>query len=411
MKNKTNEISLCEVCGSDNLTPVLDLGLHPMCDDLVEVGDNRVCNEYLIDILFCEQCLTAHQHFQVPKKDLFPKDYHYRSRFTADVLKGMEQLVDKCQEEFGNLNHKLVLDIGCNDGSLLDFFKDYGCDTIGVEPTMAYLDAYNKGHSIFNGYLTEELSNKIVSKKGKPDLIVFTNVFAHIEDLKSVLNSLKVLMKNETVIVIENHYLGSVLEKNQFDTFYHEHPRTYSFTSFDYIARDLGINILNVEFPSRYGGNIRIFMGNTGETIDGALKNKILEGESKFLDDFKTLKSNINKWVEKKRKLMNNAVNVHGKLPAKAFPGRAAILIKMLGIDENIISKVYERDGSLKVGHYVPGTRIEIDSDSNLFDKGTQDIPLINLAWHISGEISEYMKNNSYNGEIINIIDSSDFDQ
>ena len=102
---------------------------------------------------------------------------------------------------------------------------------------------------------------------------------------------------------------------------------------------------------------------------------------------------------------------MHGKLPAKAFPGRAAILIKMLGIDENIISKVYERDGSLKVGHYVPGTRIEIDSDSNLFDKGTQDIPLINLAWHISGEISEYMKNNSYNGEIINIIDSSDFDQ
>ena len=52
MKNKTNEISLCEVCGSDNLTPVLDLGLHPMCDDLVEVGDNRVCNEYLIDIYF-----------------------------------------------------------------------------------------------------------------------------------------------------------------------------------------------------------------------------------------------------------------------------------------------------------------------------------------------------------------------
>ena len=121
--NNLNEITSCEVCGNDSLESVLDLGSHPMCDDLVSVGDNRVCKEYPIEILFCRKCSTAHQRFQVSKEDLFPASYHYRSRFTADVINGMRGLVDSCSQRFGNLVGKKVIDIGCNDGSLLDFFQ------------------------------------------------------------------------------------------------------------------------------------------------------------------------------------------------------------------------------------------------------------------------------------------------
>ena len=97
--SNTHEISSCEVCKSTALEPVLDLGPHPMCDDLVPVGDTRVCREYPIDILFCPRCVTAHQRFQVPKHELFPKTYHYRSRFTADVLNGMSALVDATERQ------------------------------------------------------------------------------------------------------------------------------------------------------------------------------------------------------------------------------------------------------------------------------------------------------------------------
>ena len=85
--NNFNEINKCEVCGNTELKSVLDLGLHPMCDDLVPVGEDRICNEYPIEILFCKNCNTAHQRFQVPKEDLFPATYHYRSRFTAEENK------------------------------------------------------------------------------------------------------------------------------------------------------------------------------------------------------------------------------------------------------------------------------------------------------------------------------------
>jgi len=410
MKNIFSEIDKCEVCGNTELESVLDLGLHPMCDDLVPVGDSRVCREYPIEILYCKTCRTAHQRFQVPKHDLFPATYHYRSRFTADVLKGMEMLVASCIQRFGSLADKMVLDIGCNDGSLLDFFRQQGAITIGIEPTGACQDAEEKGHVVFNDYLSQDVAELIASTHGKPDFITFTNVFAHIEDLKGVLESLRILMGPKTVLVIENHYLGAVLDGNQFDTFYHEHPRTYSYTSFVHMARSLGIELLNVEFPSRYGGNIRVFigaseMGKGGGIVD---RDALDEKESLYLERLSTLHENIKKWRAAKKKAITSHVREHGPMLAKAFPGRAAILVKLLGLDESQVSVVYEKPGSMKIGHYLPGTRIPIRSDDELFSLTDKDQTILNLAWHISGEIRGYLSRQGFES-VIDILSPDDF--
>lgn len=100
------EITKCEVCQSQDLNLLINLGDHPMCDDLILVGEQKYCKNYPIDIVFCKKCSTAHQKFQIPKEELFPKSYHYRSRFTADVIKGMSELVDNCEAKFGSLKLK-----------------------------------------------------------------------------------------------------------------------------------------------------------------------------------------------------------------------------------------------------------------------------------------------------------------
>lgn len=400
-----NEIKLCEVCNDNKLESVLNLGSHPMCDDLVLTSSNRICNEYPIEILFCNNCFTAHQKFQVPKHELFPELYHYRSRFTSDVLSGMKDLVDSCEEYYGTLSGRKVIDIGCNDGSLLDFFKAKGSETLGIEPTGASADAKAKGHQIFNNYFDMSIAKDIVSKHGNPDFITFTNVFAHIENLKEVIEALKILIGPNSTLVIENHYLGAVLDKNQFDTFYHEHPRTYSAKSFEFIASFLGLNINTIAFPSRYGGNIRVFMSKSGDS--DFKKNRI--DESAFYRKFKSMKKDLDKWVSVKSKFIDNYVKINGKIRAKAFPGRAAILIKLLGLDETKISAVYEKAGSMKIGNFLPGTRIPIYSDEDLFKLPNQNEPILNLAWHISGEINSYLAKHAYSGLVIDIIDKSDF--
>lgn len=405
-----HQINSCEVCGSQRLSEVLNLGSHPLCDDLIPISSDEVSSEFPIEILLCSDCFTAHQKFQIPKSELFPKKYNYRSRFTSDVISGMSQLVNKVNEFLpGGLIKKIVLDIGSNDGSLLKIFQSFGSITIGVEPTDAAIDSTDQGHFIYQNYFDEDTVDSILSRFGYPDVITFTNVFAHIEDLGQLLKNLVKLIGPETLLVIENHYLGSILSGKQFDTFYHEHPRTYSASSFIPMARSLQVNINLIEFPERYGGNIRVFMSKNLSHYDKNTLEAIIRNEQIFPSQFIELKKMIKKYVEKTSLKLKEINKIHGPVPAKAFPGRAAILLKILNIDEKNISVVFEKPGSKKIGKFVPGTRIPISSDDEFLEIISSTEVVINLAWHISKEIVDYLKSLGYNGEIFDILDPSSF--
>ena len=377
--------------------PVLNLGSQPMCDDLVPIGNPSMPTAYPIELLGYHKCVTVHQKYQVEKTTLFPRNYHYRAALTKDVLDGMAELVALTAKVVGPLSGKVVLDIGCNDGSLLKIFRDEGAITIGIEPTDAALDAADKIDHIINAYFDDASTSAYLETFSKPDVITFTNVFAHIEDLSTVVSNLKRLAKDDTTIIIENHYLGSVLARSQFDTFYHEHPRTYSLTSFRYIASSLGYGIAEFDFPSRYNGNIRVVMQR--HAIEGSDN----VDETGFINSF----GDLNKYIENQRANMllklKALVEEFGPLPAKAFPGRAGVIIAYYGLDESIISAAYERPGSAKIGNYIPGTRIPILDETIFFANQHRHPVLVNLAWHIKDEIHRYMREGGYKGEILEI--------
>jgi SAM-dependent methyltransferase len=401
---------ICEVCHSDDLVPVLDLGNHPLCDDLLKIGADEKCEEFQIEIALCSRCLTAHQSHPVPKRKLFPSSYHYRSSMTQDVLNGMQGLVLRTKERFGNLAGKKVVDIGCNDGSLLKFFKNEGSLVFGVEPTGAANDAIANGIRTLNEFFDSEIAEKIVREIGHPDYITFTNVFAHIEDMDGLIKAVQVLMGKDTHLIIENHYLGAVLDRFQFDTFYHEHPRTYSTHSFMEVARRLGRNIEAVEFPARYGGNIRVFIGPESPThADVELLKNALNGEKDFLPKFERMRAVINQWLENGDSLLSNVRSVDGKIFCKAFPGRAAILIKLLSLTADDIYGVFEKSNSMKVGHNLPGTKIPILSEEEMLTLAPPPRKILNLAWHISDEISSYMKGINPGYECVDIFSPGDY--
>ena len=399
------EIKHCELCGHKNLQEVLNIGNHPLCDDLVPINSNRQCKSYPITILLCQNCFTAHQKFQIRKEILFPLNYHYRARFTKDVLNGMENLVNDCEKFLHTLQNVKVLDVGCNDGSLLNFFKNKGSVTVGIEPTKASMDATEAGHKIYNDFFDARLAEKVFEREGLFDVVVFTNVFAHIDDLKNLLLNIKKVLKKDGLLIIENHYLGSVLKGNQFDTFYHEHPRTYSALSFIHIAKILGLKLTDLKFTSRYGGNIRVFISNKENYNKDFLDKTVKNEKETFKCSFLKMNKFINTWKTEINSKLKNIIKKNGPLVAKAFPGRAAILIHLLGYDQRDISVVYEKPNSLKIDHFVPGTRIPIKSEKELFEKKEKHIHLLNLAWHIPDEIDSYMKENKFEGKIINILE------
>ena len=120
------------------------------------------------------------------------------------------------------------------------------------------------------------------------------------------------------------------------------------------------------------------------------------------------MKMFINSWKLKKRKLLANLIKKHGSLPAKGFPGRAAILIKLLSLDKKHLRCVHEQDMSNKVGHYVPGTKIPIVPDK-LLKKINRKTPILNLAWHIKVEIKKYLIKKNIRNKVIEVLENKDF--
>ena len=408
--SKIREITYCEVCDNADLIPVMNLGEIPLPDQLVPIGHEPPAPRYPTEILWCNTCKTAHQRWVIPNKEVFPTEYHFRSANTKDVLTGMQSLVDAV-EKHGLVKGLKVLDIGCNDGSLLDAFASRGAICYGIEPTDAAQEAAAKGHHVDQAYLDVEEAISYVRRNGHPDLITFVNVFAHIENLPALLANLAVIRGPETRLVIENHYLGSVIERHQFDTFYHEHPRTYSYSSFAYIAQTMGMHIEWVEFPKRYGGNIRVFL----YPGTAPMNPRYLATEEPLLAGMQSLAGQVAAWQKNKRAQVVDAVLqetggglISTPIPAAAMPGRATVLFNLLGLDVDYISGVYEVPRSKKIGHYVPGTRIPILSDDD-FPWFKYQGPVLNMAWHIADEIHERWWCRGFEGPFIQAIDPGDF--
>ena len=385
------KIDTCEVCLSKLEGPELDFGYQPLCDELkTSPKESMLVTKYHQNIILCQICFTAHQKYQVPKKELFKPNYHYRASLTKDVLNGMEELAKSCSK-YKNLNEKsVVLDIGCNDGSLLSIFKNkYKVKTIGVDPTDAIYDALDLDLKI-KDYFSSDTIEKINEKFNKVDVITFTNVFAHIEDLKSLLINLKKIISDETIIIIENHYLGSIIEQNQFDTFYHEHPRTYSIKSFDYISNQLDVGILDILFPRRYGGNIRVIMSKQSKK-----KEENILKDNFILSDFQKIQAYYESWNADSKRIIEDLISSGSEFNGKSLPGRGVMLINSLDISKSFMPKVFEQNFSPKVGNYVPGTDIYIDKDENLNGDN-----LIIWSWHVIDEIISYLKKIDFKGSI-----------
>ena len=287
-----------------------------------------------------------------------------------------------------------VLDIGCNDGSLLGMFKTAGLETVGVDPTRAVLEHGDSIDHPVMEFFTQEVANRLLEDFGPFQYITLTNVFAHIEDFQALCESIEVLIGQDTLVVIENHYLGAVLENSQLDTFYHEHPRTYSVRSFEFVSRKLRCPIIDIVLPRRYGGNIRVYMSRDTSMC---LRAETTIDETWMPHAMRKLQGNYDKWRLESRSMLDQLCS-EGKVAGKSLPGRAVMLISSLGLTSKDMPEIFEKPDSPKVGLLVPGTEIIICSDDRLLESDYTD--LVIWAWHISDEVSNYLRNIGFKGRI-----------
>ena len=389
---KSGFINHCQICGNKDIKTVLDLGYQPLADDLKDTKSTNAGTTFFpIEIGFCKKCILLQNNYIVDDKSLYTKNYHYRPGITKDVVNNFQSMSQKLTKLYDLNLESIVADIGCNDGSLLKQFRKLGITkTVGIEPTDTIKYAKPKIKTV-QDFMNISSSKKALKFYGKADLITTTNVFAHTNNLKTFILGVKKLIKKNGIFVIENHYLGAILKKKQFDSFYHEHLRTYSLLSLVRLMKYYGFRIINAYTTDRYGGNIQAHfsLGNLKKSHN---VNKILDKEVKDKLNkemtYKKLKKDIENIDYQISTFINQ--NKHKKIVAKAFPARASILVHRFSSIKNNISFVAEQPSSLKLNKYVPGTNIKIISSEKL--KTFKPDIMIILAWHLFDTIHKKWK-------------------
>lgn len=391
----------CRICGNKDLKQFLSLGTTPLANSFLKKEElDEKEEKYPLNLVFCDKCKLVTLSHVVDAEKMF-SNYVYVTSTTKTFRDHFTKMGMDLAEEFGLDDGSLAVDIGSNDGVLLSGFKSKGVKVVGVEPAanIAKIAELN-GVPTINDFFGSSSVLKIVGKHGKADVVTATNVFAHINDIKTVLKNVKYLLKEDGVFVIEIQYFMDTIKTMNFDNVYHEHLSYFTLTSLKNLFEMNGMNIFKVEHVDTHGGSLRVFIQKNGgfREPDSSVKEFLVNEEKMGVDDFKMYESFGKKVYDAKEVLVNHIKTMTRqgkKIAAYGAPAKGNTLLNFCGIGNDAISYVVE-DNPLKVGLYTPGTRIPVVS-SEALDKEKPDVVLI-LAWNFAKEIMEKNKKHKERG-------------
>ena len=398
------KINKCQICNSNKLINVMSLGNQPLANTLISnIQNENKIEKYPINIVRCEDCTLLQLDYIVDQNKVYHLDYPYLPGITKTVDNEQKELSDYLCKSLNLSNGQLIVDIGSNDGSLLKHFKVNGLKTIGVEPTNIAKIANNNGIQTIQSFFNEEVAENIVNKNNKAKLITCTNVFAHMSTLGDVMDGIVKLLDEDGYFCFENHYIIEILNKVQYDTFYHEHLRTYSLISLNRLFEMYNLSLFDAQIVSRYGGSIRCVVSKKKQKPTQRLndlinieKNYLINNLTKTYDNF------INRIVSSKNDLIkkiSELKNKNKKIIAKSCPARAIVLLNYCELNNSDLNYIAEQPTSLKLNYYVPGTNLKIVNDDIL----SQDQPdyILLLAWHLSTPIINKWKKRGLKSKFI----------
>ena len=248
----------CRLCNSKRLKLSYDLGPNPIGDDYTKRRNNAKLIP--LKVMSCISC-GFKQLSAVVDPDKVYGDYLY----TTSTSKGLKNHFDKSFKFLKKkikINKKdLVVDIGSNDGSNLEIFRNYGCKVLGVEPAK-YMCKISEKKKIttFNEFFDSKCVEKIISKHGHPRLICIYNMMANVDDLNQFTHDMKKLMKKNTVVAIESFSLAGIIKKNLFDNIYHEHLSYFHIKPLIKFFSKFNIEIFYAKNNNIKGGSIKFFL-------------------------------------------------------------------------------------------------------------------------------------------------------
>jgi SAM-dependent methyltransferase len=371
---------------------MVDLGSAPPSNAYLTAESLQAPETWLpLRALVCTTCwLVQTEDFARPR-ELFSAEYPYFSGFSTSWLAHAKRCVDDVVARFGLSARSHVVEVGANDGYLLQYVQAYGIPCTGIEPTASTAAAARaKGIPIVEDFFGVGLATGLVAQGTQADWIAANNVLAHVPDINDFVAGCAMLLATEGVATFEFPHLLRLVLENQFDTIYHEHYSYLSLTVIDRIFGVSGLAVFDVEEHPTHGGSLRVFAqrSDRGRRDRGTRVTEILQRERRagietigFYADFQDRAERV------KNDFVSFLLDARREGRTVAGYGAAAkgnTLMNYGGVRRDLLPFVVDSNPA-KQGKFMPGSRIPIVSEVRL-RQHKPDFVVI-LPWNLRKEV------------------------
>ena len=385
----------CRFCGKMLTHRFADLGLSPLSNEYVS-NENIMKGQifYPLYVSVCDECLLV-QAIEFSKPENIFSDYKYFSSFSRSWLEHCKLFVDMIVPYLGLTKNSKVVEIACNDGYLLQYFKPYDISPIGVEPAEnVAAEAKKKGIEVVVDFFGRDMAIKFAEKHGKADLIIANNVFAHVPDINGFVEGLKLLLSPHGVITLEFPHILKLIKYNQFDTIYHEHFSYFSIITVQKILESHDLNLIKIEELETHGGSVRVYATHAGAGVneDGSISRLIATEKDAALDDVSTyirFNDTVRKIKRVSLKKLSEMKDCGKSIAAFGAAAKGNTFLNYCGIGRDFIDYVVDSNPHKQV-YYLPGTHIPIVNKSEIFR--TKPDYIMILPWNLKEEIANELK-------------------
>jgi len=350
-------VIFCKACGSE-MASIFSLGAQPLANKYP-----KSCKEFAeeiikdLNVFFCSDCCYCYLPCDI-ERALFFEDYYYLSSVNTELKRHFEKLADQIALK----KPRFVLDVGSNDGILLEPLRLRNISCVGIDPSANVAAIANAaGNETIVGFFDTDVTKPLRERHGRPDIIVASSVFTHFENPYDFFDVSNGILAANGEIIIEVEYLGNILSSLGFERFYFDRPHYYSIKSLSVIAERSGFKLIKTEKIQPHGGSIRAWFKRSTETdTESSIEAEIFDETqhittNNFLEYFRLFRLECEK--------LKNALYLFHKdnlrVVAYGCPARFSTITNFADIDHQLIPAVID-DSPLKSGRFSPGKHVPI---------------------------------------------------
>ena len=378
----------CLICESE-YQPFVDFGDMPIANAFATKKELEDEYTFPMRVGFCESCNMVQLVEQPDREKMFHENYAFFSSTSNYMKEHFKQFADSVSELQVLDKNSFVVEIGSNDGIMLQNFVAGGVPSLGVEPSENVAKiAMHKGIEVVLEFFDRPLAEKISKTHQKADAILSANVMCHIPYMHSIYDGVKALLKESGVFIFEDPYLGEIIEKTSFDQIYDEHVFLFSALSVSYLANLHGLELIDVEPQITHGGSMRYTIAHKG--VKTASKNvaTLIEQEIELgLDNKQSylgFTESVNKIRDDLIELLTKLKKEGKKVVAYGATSKSTTVTNYFGISPELIECIYDTT-PIKQNKLSPGAHIPVLPYDQFRESNPEYVLL--FAWNHATEI------------------------